>query len=224
MPGMREQWDRFAREDPMYFIDAVREDWTEAEFLEAGRRTVGGLLEFAGEEIAHGTVLEIGCGIGRHSAALAERFEQVEAVDISPEMIERARALVAVPNVRFSTVSGSDLRDFGDDSFDLVVSFLVLQHIASEDVIASYLREIARVLRGHTLLQFDTRRGGVGSKLYEALPDALLPRRRRRFMRRYRRYEARVRRLIADAGLEVRRERGGGGPDHLLLLAKMQPA
>jgi ubiquinone/menaquinone biosynthesis C-methylase UbiE len=224
MAQMREQWDRFAREDPMYFIDASREDWTEAEFLASGRKTVTALLEFAGEEIEPGTALEIGCGLGRHSAALAERFERVEAVDISPEMVRRARALVSAPNVGFTAVSGSDLREFSDDSFDLVLSFLVLQHIASEDVIAGYLHEIARVLRGRALLQFDTRPEGAVTRLYERLPDAVLPRSRRRFMRRYRRDAGRVRDLIASAGLAVERERGAGGPDHLLLLAKMQHA
>ena len=45
-----------------------------------------------GSPAARRSALDFGCGIGRLSQALAEHFDQVYGVDISPKMIELARA------------------------------------------------------------------------------------------------------------------------------------
>lgn len=81
-------------------------------------------------------ILEIGTGTGSGAAALAERFPDAEvvAVDISPEMIERAQAKAA--RVSFRVADAAKL-PFPDGSFDLV----------TQNNVPVYFRELARVTR-----------------------------------------------------------------------------
>jgi ubiquinone/menaquinone biosynthesis C-methylase UbiE len=77
--------------------------------------------------------------------ALAERFGDVVGLDVSPEMVRQA-ARHAPANCRF-LVHGSAPLPFADESFDLVLSMLVLQHIPSRRVRLELLAEFVRVLR-----------------------------------------------------------------------------
>nr|WP_228494494.1 PIG-L family deacetylase [Clavibacter sp. VKM Ac-2873] len=68
----------------------------------------------------YGRALEIGCSIGVTTAGLAERADELLAVDVAPTAVERARARLAdAPHVRL------EVRDVGADwpagAFDLVV-------------------------------------------------------------------------------------------------------
>jgi len=70
----------------------------------------------------------------------------VVAVDVSPAMLERARAAVRARNVSFVAVSGERLDGVEDGSADTLVCYLVLQHLPDREVVEAYLREFARVL------------------------------------------------------------------------------
>jgi ubiquinone/menaquinone biosynthesis C-methylase UbiE len=88
-------------------------------------------------------VLEIGCGSGRITRALAEIFGEVYAVDISGEMIRQAaRGAADTPNAHVFQNSGTDLAVLGDIQVDFAFSFIVFQHIPSREVIHSYVREV----------------------------------------------------------------------------------
>jgi hypothetical protein len=56
--------------------------------------------------------------------------------------------------------------------------------------------------------QFDTRPASLGATMIGLLPDRLLPRERRRYMRRYRRDAEWIAQLATCAGLTVAWERG----------------
>lgn len=80
---------------------------------------------------ANHSVLEVGCGIGTVSHLLANQVKQGEvlAVDISPESIQKARALWKdQANLRFEV---SDMSDFDKQgkTFDFFVFPDVLEHI-----------------------------------------------------------------------------------------------
>lgn len=223
MAAGADRWERFAREDPLFFIEAdPRGRASLEEFLAGGRAIAQRALEFAGDGLGRGRALEIGCGMGRTAIALAESFERVDGIDIAPTMIERAQAIGLPPNVHVAVTPGDGRLDHGDEEFDLIFSHLVLQHVPAEEVVARYLAETARVLRpgGKALLQFDSRPPGIAARLLHALPDPLLPRRHRRHMRRVRRSPGRLDRLVVDAGLVPERELGRGTTDHWLLLVK----
>jgi cyclopropane fatty-acyl-phospholipid synthase-like methyltransferase len=94
--------------------------------------------------------LDLGCGIGRLSSALAPRLRSVMGVDVSPRMIERAQKRCrALPNVRFTLGSGRDLADFTGASFDLVLAVDVFPYLVQSALALAetHIAEGARVLR-----------------------------------------------------------------------------
>jgi ubiquinone/menaquinone biosynthesis C-methylase UbiE len=162
---MRREWDAIARENAFFgiaawneFADPSRAD--EQRFWRSGAVLADNLLEHLRLREARGlTAVEIGCGIGRVTHRLAERFREVWALDVSPEMIARAEARWGgLANVRFIVGSGADLEPVPADSCDVVLSFITLHHVTDPAVVLGYLRETARVLRrgGQALLHLHT--------------------------------------------------------------------
>jgi SAM-dependent methyltransferase len=120
----------------------------EASYQESAERDTASLLDGLRDRVGpHARVLDLGCGIGRLSAQLSGRFAEIIGVDVSPAMIEAARALHAGrPGLRFEANSGNDLAAFPSESVDLVFSYSVLPHLPP-DVLESYFLEVGRVLR-----------------------------------------------------------------------------
>lgn len=132
----------------------------------AAEGQLGDLFDQLGAPVA-GTCVEIGCGAGRMTSALAARFRDVVAVDVSPAMIERAAAAVDAPNVRF-LVSGRTLDGVPDGSADAVVCFGVFQHLPTHAHVQQMLREIARVLapEGDAFVQLPVLDDGASARLW----------------------------------------------------------
>lgn len=210
----------------MFFIASQRSDWTREAFLAEGASIVEEILAVVGTWIPSNRALEIGCGMGRLLIPLAEHFAHVDGVDISPEMIEAARGLGMPANVSVMVGTGSDLVPLPNDSYDLVLSQHVFQHIPDQRVVAGYLNEIARVLEpdGLAWLYFDTRPVTPPVRVLQTLPDSILPRTRRRFIRRYRLAPRRLHELVAAAELSVVEEQGKGSEMHVLGLRRFRPA
>jgi len=94
-------------------------------------------------------VLDVACGEGYGAALLARGASRVTGVDLSAEAVAHARgAYGGVANLEFVEASCTRL-PFPDASFDLVVSFETLEHIAEQ---APFLDEVARVLAPEGLL------------------------------------------------------------------------
>lgn len=147
---MREYWDERARENAAWYVDtSLSYDTPDMEqFFATGRRVVAeALCDAPVQPLERRLAVEIGPGIGRVCAALAEHFEDVIGIDVSEEMVSRARQHVAGPRVRFIVGDGTSLQPLEDGSADLVTSFTVLQHLPSRSLVLGYLREGARVLR-----------------------------------------------------------------------------
>lgn len=90
------------------------------------------------------SILEIGCGTGKNTSFLAQIGESIYAVDFSQGMIEKAEEKVQAENVRFSMMDITQKWNFEDQSFDLIVCNLVLEHI--DDLTFVFL-EAAHVLK-----------------------------------------------------------------------------
>jgi SAM-dependent methyltransferase len=144
-------WDARAREDALYFIDSTREygDADLESFWAEGERTLDGILELVGAQLRpDDVVLDLGCGVGRLTRALAQRCSHVHALDVSSEMLERARELNGqLTNVSWHHGDGTTLHPLEDASVDAVVSHVVFQHIPDPQITLGYVREIGRVLR-----------------------------------------------------------------------------
>ena len=86
-------------------------------------------------------VLDIGCGSGYGSQILRNAHSYL-GVDISDEAVEACRQKFNAPNVSFRVADASNL-DFGDQEFDLITCFEVLEHVEHpEDIV----RQVKRVL------------------------------------------------------------------------------
>jgi SAM-dependent methyltransferase len=98
-------------------------------------------------------LLDVGCGTGKSFAPMLRRGYEVVACDISPAMVEHARAVagdeadVLVADVRELPVLGRfDLVTALDDAFNYLVS---------DDELSAALRGVARNLRPGGMLVFD---------------------------------------------------------------------
>ncbi len=172
---MRQDWDARARENARYYVATLKKDWTDEEFFASGEQTVAEEIETDMINICQGLepremrVLEIGCGAGRVTRALARRFGEVHGVDVSGEMVARAReALHEIPNAFVYQNNGTDLSVIPDGKpFDFAFSTIVFQHIPSRDVIENYVREVYRLLRPGALFKFQVQ----GDATMETGPD-----------------------------------------------------
>lgn len=158
---MRRDWDARATENARYYVATGKEDWSDEEFFRSGELTVAQQILTDMINICQGKdpqdmkVLEIGCGAGRVTRALAGQFGQVYGVDVSGEMVARARrALADRPNARVFQNNGRDLSVLGDMQVDFAFSIIVFQHIPSREIIETYVREVHRLLRPGGLFKF----------------------------------------------------------------------
>jgi ubiquinone/menaquinone biosynthesis C-methylase UbiE len=158
---MQREWDERARENARFYVNTAQQDWKDEDFFESGRSTVREEILTDMINICQGkdpkqmTVLEIGCGVGRVTRALAEVFGTVHGVDVSGEMIRQAREGNAeVANAHFHQNNGADLTVLGEIQPDFCFSSIVFQHIPSREVIESYVGEVSRVLKPGGLFKF----------------------------------------------------------------------
>jgi SAM-dependent methyltransferase len=162
---MRRTWDALAGAESSVYVGNPATGASELE----------GLFGRLGADPRGGTCVEVGCGPGRMTGALAERFDRVLALDVSPAMLERARANVTAANVTFLAVPGDRLDGVGDGIADTLVCYLVLQHLPSGTVVRSYLREFARVLApgGEAFVQVPVLEGAL-ARIRRAIRTPLL--------------------------------------------------
>jgi SAM-dependent methyltransferase len=90
--------------------------------------------------------LDLGCGPGRHTVALAKIGFETSATDVSPTALAHCRDWLAAQGLS-ATLREADMRElpFSAGAFDLVVSYNVIYH-ATRAGVAATLAEIDRVL------------------------------------------------------------------------------
>ena len=119
-----------------------------------------------------GTLLDVACGTGRYSAYMAARGHKVIGVDLSPHMLELARAKLPEADFREGDMENLPV---DDASVDAALCALALVHLPD---VGKAIAEMARVLRpgGHLVIsdvhpmpillgwqaQFRTAQGGAG--------------------------------------------------------------
>jgi len=172
---MREFWDDAAKRSAAYYVDTTLDfdNPDMDEFFATGRKIVDdGLARSPVRPAGRRLAVEIGSGLGRNCLALLDHFDEVIGVDIAPEMVRQAQALVTDPRVSFRLGDGTTLTGVADATADYVLSFTVFQHIPDVAVIEGYIAEAGRVLRP----------GGVFSFQWNNQPGALLWRARRQVL------------------------------------------
>ena len=93
------------------------------------------------------TILDLGCGTGRFTEALAIRFDaQVIGVDPSKKMLEKARSKPHDRRIRYETGRGESI-PLPENSVDLIFMSMIFHHFEDPTLAA---RECRRVLRGNS--------------------------------------------------------------------------
>jgi 2-polyprenyl-3-methyl-5-hydroxy-6-metoxy-1,4-benzoquinol methylase len=138
--AVRRVWSRFAETDAYYSVLAHRRfrgsppPGMLREFYASGEQDVNVVRQLiekhGGDPRKIGTVLDVGCGLGRVSYSLARAFPKVVGIDVSPGHLDIARQYMADHGVaNFIPICLSGVEDLGQlPRFDLLYSKIVLQH------------------------------------------------------------------------------------------------
>ncbi|MEJ1969262.1 MAG: methyltransferase domain-containing protein [Rhizomicrobium sp.] len=133
---------------------------------------------------AHGLVaLDLGCGTGLAATAFADLTAAIDGVDLSPAMIEKARARGLYRNLRVADIESG----LGDGAYDLILAADTLVYLG--DLRATFAGASCRLKRRGYFL-FTVERS-------DAAPFELGPK------RRWRHSEAYIRGLAEISGLDV---------------------
>jgi SAM-dependent methyltransferase len=149
-------WDAKARENALWYVSSFGsyQSRDSTEFWNSGPKIWRELKAAMGYVPSRDdVVVEIGCGVGRLTRAMAPEVGHVHAFDLSAEMLTAARAR-PFTNVTFHHSDGSSLRPLGSHLASLVLAYCVFQHLPSEAILAGYLREMERVVKPSGLIAF----------------------------------------------------------------------
>jgi SAM-dependent methyltransferase len=147
-------WDYYGKHDPYYgvlsyeeFRGGTLDAAAREKFFASGVGVVEGFLaaaEAAFGPVRKGVALDYGCGVGRLTRPLSERFQQVIGVDISSAMLEEAkRNLADRPNVAYELANQQSPRPV-----DFVLSKIVFQHIPPRAALSILAQLAARLTPG----------------------------------------------------------------------------
>jgi malonyl-CoA O-methyltransferase len=128
------------------------------------------VLREALTDLHFNSILEIGCGTGKNTSFLAQVGGKVHAMDFSEGMVGKAREKVKSENVRFSVANLTETWPCKDNSYDLIVCNLVLEHIEDLSFIFSesfrVLEKKGRFLVNelHPFRQYEGKKAGFSSE------------------------------------------------------------
>lgn len=137
---IRQQWFLLGENEPHWSVltnDEFRSEKLTDDRLKKFRESGRGSAEIIGlfEKRANvntpkGTCLELGCGVGRVTRFLAERFDSVVGVDISPGNIKLCQEYMReTGTTNVDTILLSSIDEFADlPNFDFLFTVIVLQH------------------------------------------------------------------------------------------------
>lgn len=102
--------------------------------------------DYVQDMVRNKEVLDFGCGSGYGAARIAGLCKRIVGIDIAADAVAYARKKFKIPNLEFSVIAAVEDQPlpFTDQSFDVVLSFQVLEHVPD---VGRYLAEIGRVLR-----------------------------------------------------------------------------
>jgi ubiquinone/menaquinone biosynthesis C-methylase UbiE len=143
-------------------------------------------LDFCGCVGGEG-VLDVGCGTGRLSSALAQRGNmRIVGVDLSSEYIDYARSRNRNPQIDYKVADACAL-PFENASFDRVLSLLVLHFVPRPAQAVAEMRRVARPGATVAAAVWDARGGFVANRIFfdaaAALDDKGNERRARNYTR-----------------------------------------
>ena len=149
-----EEWRVWGKTDPLFGVatwdghqKGGKNPWTDKEFYSLGDDWFDVEREWKQKNgFLSGDILEIGCGAGRITQRLADTFDRVLAIDVSPDILEYASKGVISKNITWVESDGNTL-PAANASMDLVFSCQVFQHLPTNKAQLILFNEIYRVLK-----------------------------------------------------------------------------
>ena len=139
--GTDRDWEKWGADDPYFGVlssesfrrERLDEDARRA-FFASGQEHVERIRALLAEHFgcaqAPDSVLDFGCGVGRLLIPFAQRASRCVGVDVSESMLAEARRNLQSAGISHARLVHSDGRlDALDERFDLVHTYIVLQHI-----------------------------------------------------------------------------------------------
>ena len=186
-------WDPHGEFAPLHQINPLRLDW------------IAGQAELQGR-----AVLDVGCGGGILSDAMARRGARVLGIDLAakPLRVAELHALEAeTPNVEYRELSAEALAQQQPSSFDVVTCMEMLEHVPDP---ASVVRACATLVRPGGWVFFSTINRNLKAFLFAIVGAEyllnLLPRGTHHYDKLIRPSE--LASHLRQAGLELRQSRG----------------
>lgn len=116
--------------------------WSEANV----KGMIDGDINFKKWNLKDKSVLEYGFGVGRILKYMSEYSNSCHGVDISEKMLKHAKDYLKNKDIKLRCFDGKTL-PYDNNSFDMVYSIHVLQHIPTKKMLNNALVEIRRVLK-----------------------------------------------------------------------------
>jgi ubiquinone/menaquinone biosynthesis C-methylase UbiE len=85
------------------------------------------------DKVKFSSCLEIGCGTGKNTEWLVTKAERIVAIDLSDEMLSKAKGKISSEKVSFIKADIKEEWTFAELKFDLISFSLVLEHIEKLD-------------------------------------------------------------------------------------------
>lgn len=141
-------WERLTSDAPVGRVRAT---------VRAGRDNMRAtLLDWLPENLGGMTLLDAGCGTGALAIAAAERGAKVTAVDVSPTLLDVARARTPRGLEERITYQSGDMLDSDRGPFDFVVAMDSLIHYPIDDMLDA-IAALAAMSRQSVLTTFAPR-------------------------------------------------------------------
>jgi ubiquinone/menaquinone biosynthesis C-methylase UbiE len=135
-------WEKYGKNNPYYgvlahdkFLNKNISDEDIDDFFRQGFSDVNNIFKAINKDLVSDfkpkTILDFGCGTGRLVIPFSERAEKVVGIDISTDIISVAKKNCDKQNIKNVEFFLSDdcLSNISNQKFDLINSYIVLQHI-----------------------------------------------------------------------------------------------
>lgn len=165
MAYIQKAWQFLGKEEPFWSVcthdkfKKVHLKGNESDFYQSGRLELEKLVNMMNrnglDSSSFKSCLEYGCGLGRVTVWLAQKFEQVLGCDISASHLSIAKQIIE--QNRIQNISLKQMNTFQDieklDKVDAIFSVIVLQH-NPPPLIAEILRMLLRLLKPNGIAYF----------------------------------------------------------------------
>ena len=133
-------------------------------------------IDFVGVDDSE-QILDLGCGTGSLSYALARRvdYREIHGVDLSEAYIGHASERTTDPRMKFSVGSATDI-PLGDNSVDRVMPLLLMTFVPDTQLALAEMRRVARPGAVIAAAVWDVRGGHVNNRIFWDTASVLDPR------------------------------------------------